>query len=100
MAVSLSIALRGNSGEDSHTSKRLTAALLALFLGGFGAHKFYLGYKAQGIIMFQVSVFGFMFLGLPSALLVTISIIECILYLAKSEQKFEQTYVIGRQPWF
>jgi len=30
---------------------RLVAALLAIFLGAIGIHKFYLGYKTQGIIM-------------------------------------------------
>ena len=30
---------------------RLTAGILALLVGGFGVHKFYLGYNNQGIIL-------------------------------------------------
>nr|WP_315224629.1 NINE protein [uncultured Flavobacterium sp.] len=29
---------------------KLTAAILAFFLGGFGIHKFYLGQSSQGIL--------------------------------------------------
>jgi len=81
-------------------AKRLTAALLAFFLGGFGAHKFYLGYKAQGIIMLLVFWFGFILLGIPTGVIALISFIEFILYLSKSDEEFEQIYVIGRKPWF
>ncbi len=34
---------------------RFVAALLALFLGGFGIHKFYLGYNAAGLFYFLFS---------------------------------------------
>ena len=33
------------------SAQKVPAALLAFFLGVFGAHKFYLGYKKEGIIM-------------------------------------------------
>lgn len=40
-----------NFGELAPNGKnRITAALLALFLGGFGVHKFYLGQSGVGII--------------------------------------------------
>ena len=41
------------------SSKKIAAALFAFFLGAFGAHKFYLGYTKQGVIMLLVFMFGF-----------------------------------------
>lgn len=88
-----SIGLSGNS-------KKLPAALLALFLGCFGAHKFYLGYTGQGLIMLLVFLFGFILLGIPSFAIGAIAFIEFIIYLTKSEEEFERTYVIGKKGWF
>jgi TM2 domain-containing membrane protein YozV len=81
-------------------SKKISAALIALFLGPFGGHKFYLGYNVQGIIMLLVFLFGLILLGIPSLIIGFIAFIEFILYLKKSDEEFEQTYVIGRKPWF
>ncbi len=43
---------------DKYTSnrKRITAGLLGVFLGGIGAHSFYLGNKKKGIIQIVVTV--------------------------------------------
>jgi hypothetical protein len=38
------------SGEQSPKSK-LVAGLLGIFLGGYGVHRFYLGYTGMGLIM-------------------------------------------------
>ncbi|NNA18453.1 TM2 domain-containing protein [Pseudomonas lundensis] len=84
----------------SGNSKKIPAALLAFFLGAFGAHKFYLGYNAQGIIMLLVFLFGFILLGVPSMIIGLIAFIEFIIYLTKTDEDFEQTYVVGRKPWF
>lgn len=81
-------------------SKKIAAALFAFFLGAFGAHKFYLGYTKQGVIMLLVFLFGFILLGIPSAIIGIIAFVEFILYLVKSDEEFEQTYVIGKKPWF
>lgn len=81
-------------------SKKIAAALFAFFLGAFGAHKFYLGYTKQGVIMLLVFVFGFILLGVPSFVIGIIAFIEFILYLVKSDEEFELTYVTGRKPWF
>ena len=35
---------------------KVTAGLLALFLGGLGIHKFYLGYTTEGIIILLVQL--------------------------------------------
>jgi TM2 domain-containing membrane protein YozV len=88
--------MRGSDG----VSKKLTAALFAFFLGAFGAHKFYLGYTKQGVIMLLVFIFGFILLGLPSMIIGIIAFIEFILYLVKSDEEFEETYVVGQKLWF
>ena len=36
----------------------LMAVLLAFFLGGFGAHNFYLGYKTKAIIQLSIAIIG------------------------------------------
>ncbi|AKH70456.1 putative membrane protein [Spongiibacter sp. IMCC21906] len=82
------------------SSKKVAAALFALFLGAFGAHKFYLGYNKQGVIMLVVFLLGFVLLGLPSLVISIIAFVEFILYLIKSDAEFEQTYVTGNRPWF
>ena len=35
---------------------RVAAGLLAIFVGGLGIHKFYLGYNKEGIITLVISV--------------------------------------------
>ena len=35
---------------------KLTAGLLGIFLGGFGVHRFYLGYTKMGIIQIVVTL--------------------------------------------
>lgn len=82
------------------SSKKVAAALLAFFFGAFGVHKFYLGYNKQGVIMLLTFLFGFILLGLPSIAIGIIAFIEFILYITKSDEDFEQTYVIGQRPWF
>ena len=88
------------SVSSGGASKKITAALLAFFLGVFGAHKFYLGYKKQGVIMLLVFLFGFILLGLPSMVIGVIAFIEFILYLVKSDDEFEEAYVTNKKAWF
>lgn len=88
------------SALTTGASKKVAAALFAFFLGAFGAHKFYLGYKKEGIIMLLVFLFGWILLGIPSVIIGLIAIIEFILYLTKSDDEFERIYVIGHKPWF
>ena len=57
---------KGAMGQKS----RVTAALLAFFLGGIGVHKFYLGRVGQGII----------------------ALIEFIVYLCMSDEAFTAKY--------
>jgi TM2 domain-containing membrane protein YozV len=42
---------------DPMAKSKLAAGLLGIFLGGFGVHRFYLGYTSIGIIQIVVTVF-------------------------------------------
>jgi TM2 domain-containing membrane protein YozV len=93
----------GNVAKGSKS--KIAAGLLAIFLGGFGIHKFYLGYTTPAVIMLVAGVIGFCgsFLLLPLLLLIATSIvgfIEGIIYLTKSDAEFEQIYVQGTRDWF
>jgi TM2 domain-containing membrane protein YozV len=93
-------AIYPQSSSSNASSTKIAAALFAFFLGAFGAHKFYLGYTKQGIIMLLFFIFGFILLGIPSIIIGLIAFIEFILYLVKSDEEFEQTYIVGKKPWF
>lgn len=88
------------SASLTGNSKKIPALLLAFFLGAFGAHKFYLGYTSQAMIMLLVFLFGWILLGIPSFIIGIIAFVEFIIYLTKSEEDFEQTYVVGKKGWF
>jgi TM2 domain-containing membrane protein YozV len=62
---------------------RLVAVVLALFLGGLGIHKFYLGKVVQGILYIV-----FVWTGIPSF----IAWIEAILYLTRSPEAWAREY--------
>ena len=81
-------------------SPRIIASLLALLLGIFGAHKFYLGITKPAIVMLLTWVLGFLFLGIPSAIVVIISLVEAIIYFLKSDEEFEKIYIVGKKGWF
>lgn len=81
--------------------KKVAAGVCALLLGGFGVHKFILGYTTEGLIMLFANILGLIFLcGIPSIVIAVIAIIEGITYLTKSDEEFSQTYIIGRKGWF
>jgi TM2 domain-containing membrane protein YozV len=86
--------------QDTSGKSKIAAALLALFLGGLGVHKFYLGYSGAGIVMLLVCLLGIALLGIPSAIVGLIAFIEAIIYLTKSDADFEEVYVRGRRAWF
>lgn len=62
---------------------KLASALLAIFLGDFGAHKFYLGRPGMGILYLL-----FFWTGIPAV----IGIIEGIMYLLQSEESFQENH--------
>lgn len=85
----------GLPGQVPHAALRsgrdkTTAAILAILLGGFGVHKFYLGNWGWGIVhlMFTWTTLPF-FLGF----------IEGIRYLLLSEDEFELKVIANRTPF-
>jgi TM2 domain-containing membrane protein YozV len=86
------------------TKNKTAAGLLAIFLGSFGIHKFYLGYTGPGLVFLLVNTIGWVvtifFLGIPNIALGFIALIEGIIYLTKSDEEFEQTYIVDKRPWF
>ncbi|NEY71089.1 TM2 domain-containing protein [Bacillus mesophilus] len=65
------------------TKSKLTAALLGILLGGFGAHKFYLGRRRKGIVYLL-----FCWTYIPSIL----GFIEGVVYLFSSPEDFSMKY--------
>jgi TM2 domain-containing membrane protein YozV len=63
---------------------RVAAILLALFLGGLGAHKFYLGQVGMGLLYLV-----FCWTGIPAI----VALVEAILYLLASDEDFQKKYV-------
>jgi len=104
-AVAVYRALAGaGSSATSGAKSKVAAGLLAIFLGGLGIHKFYLGYMGPGLVYLLVNTIGWVvtifLLGLPNMVFGIIALIEGIIYLTKSDEEFEQTYVVGKKPWF
>lgn len=66
----------GRKPEKSKT----TAGILGIFLGGFGLHKFYMGNIKMGIVYIL-----FCWTYIPAI----VGLIEGIMYLTESEEKFE-----------
>jgi TM2 domain-containing membrane protein YozV len=62
---------------------RLAAALFALFLGGLGIHKFYLGRVGWGVVYLL-----FCWTGIP----IIAGWVEAILYLVMTNEKFAAKY--------
>lgn len=99
--------INGNSAEsiyiitsNNNSKSKIVAGILALFLGGFGIHKFYLGCTTAGIIMLVLFLLGFILLGIPSFIIAVISFIESLIYFFKSDDNFEDIYVNNKKCWF
>ena len=87
--------------QSSGENKKIIAGILAILLGALGIHKFFLGYTTEGIIMLAVTlVVGGVTCGTGAGIMGIVGLIEGIIYLTKSDAEFEQTYVVGRKPWF
>ncbi|GGP01063.1 hypothetical protein GCM10010992_00410 [Cloacibacterium rupense] len=77
---------------ENQENKKVLAGVLAILLGGFGVHKFILGYTKEGIIQ--------LILGLACGVGALIGLIEGIIYLTKSDEDFYNTYQVGKKGWF
>lgn len=77
--------VRQSTGAVTSSSKdRTTAGILALLLGGLGAHKFYLGQTGMGLLYLC-----FFWTLIPAIA----GFIEGILYLTKTDEEFQRIYV-------
>lgn len=83
IASAAAITQEQSGTPPSPAKSRTTAALLAIFLGGLGIHRFYLGHTGVGVLYFLFSwTFIPMILGL----------IEGIVFLTKSDKEFARQY--------
>lgn len=93
-------------GRSSGGSNRMAAGLLAIFLGGLGIHKFIMGYPAEGAILLCVNMVCLVtscciYVPIIGCIaIVTIALIEGVIYLSKTDEEFHQIYEVGRRPWF
>lgn len=94
-------ARQATASQSVYQKDHIAAGLLAIFLGAFGIHKFYLGYNQAGFIMLAVSIIGgVVTFGLAAAVISVIAFVEGIIYLIKSQTEFDQIYVVGHRDWF
>jgi TM2 domain-containing membrane protein YozV len=73
--------------------KKIIAGICGILLGGFGVHKFILGYTTEGIIQIVIT---FVTCGIGSI----VGLVEGIIYLTKSDEEFVQTYIQNKKGWF
>jgi TM2 domain-containing membrane protein YozV len=78
-------------------SNKLPAGICGILLGGFGIHKFILGYTGAGLIMLLVTV---LTCGIGWWVMHIIGLVEGIIYLCKPDEEFVRVYVDGRKEWF
>ena len=81
---------RGVFDDGPSGKSRGVAALLAIFLGYFGIHYFYLGKNAAGIIFLLIT---FLSCGILGAVTTILSLISGVLMLTANQEEFEEKYV-------
>lgn len=80
---------------------RRVAGVLAMTLGAFGMHKFYLGYHDQGFILLLASILlGLVSFGLGILAIWMVAFAEGMNYFSLSQQEFERIYVEETHNWF
>ncbi len=76
---------------------RTTAGILAIVLGAFGVHKFYMEYPHAGLLMVLLTVLTGGALG---PIVQAVGIVEGIIYLTMPEERFQETYIRHEKKWF
>jgi len=74
----------GAPQEAGPATSRITAALLAFTLGGFGVHRFYLGDTTYGVLMLL-----FFWTFIPAI----IAFIDFVRFLVMSDREFSEKYL-------
>jgi TM2 domain-containing membrane protein YozV len=83
--------------SNPRASNKIAAGVCGIILGGFGVHKFILGYSGAGVIMLLVSLLS---CGSLYPVMHLIGLVEGIVYLTKTDDEFVRLYVDGRKEWF
>ncbi|WP_414562661.1 MULTISPECIES: TM2 domain-containing protein [unclassified Anabaena] len=87
--------------NPSQPTKQLLAGYCGIILGGFGIHKFILGYAQEGFIMLVISLIGGSFTyGVSLLIMQLVGLMEGMIYLNKSSEGFVNTYFVNKQGWF
>ena len=85
--------------EKVLASKKICAGILAILLGGWGVHKFYLGYPTAGVVMLLIWFSGWILI-IPFFVIWIIAIIEGVRYLTISEEEFVKEHIDHNKSWF
>lgn len=100
------IAGYSSSGSDSSDSRKLIGGLLAILIGSFGAHKFYMNsvsnsgeYTLPGVLLLLAGTVGWLLI-VPGIISAVIGIVEGVIYLTKSGEEFHQIYIVNKRKWF
>jgi len=80
---------RGSSG-----SERVGHAMLAIFLGMFGVHKFAQGHSSNGAIRVGLCLL------MCGPVMLVVGVIEGIQYLSMSDAEYARTYLRRKKDWF
>ncbi len=97
-----------NSSSGPKGKNKIIAGLLALFLGGYGIHKFYLGLTVSGLVYLFCNL---IFIGLavmteeplfflPIFIISIFALIDTVIYLTRSDEDFQRIYVEEKKQWF
>ncbi len=94
-----------NEATGGGENKKMLAGILGIVLGGFGAHKFVLGYNKEGFILLGILLISFPLMciiigAFTMYIPILIGLIEGIIYLTKSDEEFYETYQANKKPWF
>lgn len=79
--------------KQAGADKKVIAGVLGILIGGFGVHKFVLGYTTEGIITIVITL-------VTCGVGHIIGLIEGIIYLTKSDEEFVRTYIQNKKGWF
>ena len=86
--------------DAAFRNKKIAAGILGILLGSLGIHKFILGYTKAGLIMLLVSIFGIILVGIPTAVMQIIGLIEGIMYLCTPDDEFARLHKTKTKAWF
>jgi TM2 domain-containing membrane protein YozV len=87
--------------NPTQPTKQLIAGYCGIIFGGFGVHKFVLGYAPEGFIMLVIALIGgFFTYGISLLIMQLVGLIEGMIYLNKTPEEFVNSYFVKKQGWF